>query len=70
MYVQAGSLFVSTVLVALTFINGGSACLSAFKNIQNITYVQRDCTNNGGFSSIPSADQLANTNFDDKVSDL
>lgn len=55
------------VLVVLNLIGGGLSCFSAFKNIDNITFVQMDCAKSAGFEVSPSKDDLSMDSFDDKV---
>lgn len=55
------------VIVLINFVSPSRSCFAAFKNAQNITFVQTDCTTSAGFSAMPSSDDLSKDDFDDKV---
>lgn len=60
--------FVAQVVVALVFlVHQSLACFSTFKNSQNITFVQQDCTKSAGVTAIPSPEDLAKEETNDKV---
>lgn len=56
------------LLSAIFYLSGfSSGCFSAFKNTQNITFVQLDCANSAGFNATPTTEELLSDGFDDKV---
>jgi len=58
--------FTFVALLVLNLTDQGLACLSTFKNAQNISFIQQDCANSAGLATMPSPDELGQETMNDK----